>query len=193
MAAFSRSLLAAVAIAALGTQAAGAQDLPPHLRDRGTGVATSMFGTYVRQGELLVYPFIEWYADHDLEYKPSELGFGLDTDYRGRYRATEGLLFLSYGITDDLAIELEAAVISAEQRKAPNDTSAMPARVRESGLGDVEGQIRWRFLRETVSRPEAFSYFEAVLPLQPNRRLIGTPDWEFKLGSASPGATAGVP
>lgn len=158
-------------------------DMPPtFMRDRGTGVATSMFGTYVRRGELLVYPFVEWYADSDLEYKPSELGYGLAEDFRGRYRATECLLFLGYGITDDLAVEFEAAVITAEQRRSPSDPSAMPARVRESGLGDVEGQIRWRFLRESANRPEAFSYVETVFPLQRSRRLIGTQDWEFKLG-----------
>lgn len=166
----------------VGGTVPGPDQPPAFQRDRGPGVATSMFGTYVRRGELLVYPFLEWYADSDLEYKPSELGYGLAEDHRGRYRATEGLLFLGYGITDDLAIEFEAAVISAEQRRSPSDPSAMPDRVRESGLGDVEGQIRWRLLRESASRPEAFTYVETVLPLQRSRRLIGTQDWEFKLG-----------
>ena len=39
--------------------------LPVYLRDRGTGVSTSMFGTYVRRRELLVYPFFEYYLDND--------------------------------------------------------------------------------------------------------------------------------
>ena len=160
-----------------------AQELPIHLRDRGTGVATSMFGTYVRQGELLVYPFFEYYADSDLEYKPSELGYSGDVDFRGRYRASEGLIFLGYGITRNLAIELEAAVISARLEKSPADPSAMPDEVKESGLGDVESQLRWRWGEESERRPELFSYFETVFPLQKNRKLIGTPDWEFKLGS----------
>ena len=56
------------------------------------GCATSMFGTYVRRGELLVYPFFEYYRDDDFEYKPSELGAPGEEDYRGRYRAKEGLL-----------------------------------------------------------------------------------------------------
>lgn len=155
---------------------------PRHLRDRGTGVATSMFGSYVRAGELLVYPFFEYYVDNNLEYKPSELGYAGDIDYRGRYRASEGLLFLSYGLGEDWAIEVEAAVISARLDKAPDDVSTMPARVEESGLGDVEGQIRWRFMREAGSRPEGFTYFETVFPLQKDRRLIGTSDWEWKLG-----------
>ena len=34
-------------------------------RDRGTGQPTSMFGTYVRRRELLVYPFFEYYLDND--------------------------------------------------------------------------------------------------------------------------------
>ncbi len=176
------TMLLVMAVAGSPARPAGAQDQPRWLRDRGPGVATSMFGTYVRAGELLVYPFFEWYADADLEYKPSELGYALAEDYRGRYRASEGLLFLGYGITRNLAIEFEAAVITAELRKSPSDTSAMPAAVSESGLGDVEGQLRWRFLEENEGRPEAFTYFETVLPLQKSRRLIGTSDWEFKLG-----------
>jgi hypothetical protein len=168
-----------------------AQHVPDYLRDRGTGVRTSMLGTYVRQGEFLVYPLFEWYADANLEYTPSDLGYGpSQVDFRGRYRASEGIVFLSYGITSNLAIEVEAAVISAELRTAATDTATVPDRVRESGLGDVEGQIRWRFQRETESRPELFTFVEAVLPLQKTRKLIGTQDWEFSLGG---GITRGFP
>lgn len=165
------------------SRTASGQELPRHLRDRDTGVATSMFGTYVREGELLVYPFFEWYSDSNLEYKPTEFGYPVDADFRGKYRASEGLLFLGYGITRNLALELEAAVISAELEKSPSDPSAMPARLKESGLGDVEGQLRWRLQDEVKDgRPEIFTYFETVFPLQRNRRLIGTSSWEFKLG-----------
>jgi hypothetical protein len=59
----------------------------------------------------------------------------------------------------------------------------MPARIEESGLGDVEGQLRWRWNGETERRPELFSYFETVFPLQKGKRLIGTQAWEFKLGT----------
>ena len=72
-----------------------AQEQAPYLRDRGTGMATSMFGTYVRKGELRLYPFFEWYADHNLEYKPEEFGHLGGEDYRGRYRASEGLVSLA--------------------------------------------------------------------------------------------------
>ena len=175
----ARSLLAFLSVCPLQLPA---QDLRLWLRDRGSGVATSMFGTYVRKGELLAYTFLEWYADSDLEYKPSELGYTGDLDYRGRYRASEGLLFLGYGITRDVAVELEAAVITATLEKSPADPSALPSKITESGLGDVEGQLRWRWLHETARRPEAFAYFETVLPLQKHRRLIGTRAWEYKLG-----------
>lgn len=155
---------------------------PRWLRDRGPGVATSMFGSRIERGTLLVYPFFEYYHDDDFEYKPSEFGFPDNVDYRGRYRAREGLLFLGYGLGDDLAIELEAAVISARLERAANDPSAMPAAIEEAGLGDVEGQLRWRMRRETATRPELFGYFETVFPLQKNRQLIGTSDWEWKAG-----------
>jgi hypothetical protein len=155
----------------------------PYLRDRGAGVATSMFGTYVHRGELLVYPFVEYYADNDLEYAPEEFGFEGEVDFRGRYRAKEGLLFLAYGLTDDLAVEFEAAVIDATFEKSPDDPSALPARISESGVGDIEGQLRWRWQRESGRRPELFSYFEAVIPHQEAKPLTGTPGWELKLGS----------
>jgi len=54
--------------------------------------------------------------------------------------------------------------------------------VEEAGLGDVEAQLRWRFRHETAGGPEAFTYFETVFPLQKQRKMIGTSDWEWKLG-----------
>jgi hypothetical protein len=128
-------------------QSAGSK---PWLSDRGTGVRTSIFGTYVRSGELLVSPFLEYYIDNDLEYKLAELGYGLDQDFRGRFRASEGLIFLTYGVSDRLAIEFEAAVISAKLDKAPNDPSTMPQRIEESGQGDWQMQLDWRMLHETL-------------------------------------------
>jgi hypothetical protein len=152
------------------------------LDDRGPGVPTSMFGTYVRKGELLVYPFYEYYRDGNLEYAPEEFGVPGDVDYRARYRAHEGLLFLGYGITEDLAVEFEMAAIRAQFDKSPLDESAVPSRIEESGLGDIEGQIRWRFRRETARRPELFSYGEVVVPHHGDKPLIGTADWELAAG-----------
>lgn len=151
--------------------------------DRGPGVATSMFGTYVRGGELLVYPFVEHYRDRNFEYKPAEFGVEGDLDHRGRYRASEALFFLAYGLTDDVAVELEGALIRASLDKAATDRSALPTRISESGVGDIEGQVRWRWKRETATGPEAFSYFEAVSPRNRDKLLIGTSDWELKLGT----------
>lgn len=34
------------------------EELPRYLRDRGTGVATSMFGTFIEPGQFLFYPFV---------------------------------------------------------------------------------------------------------------------------------------
>ena len=157
--------------------------LPAYLKDRGTGQPTSMFGTYIRGGELLVYPFFEYYLDDDIEYSPQELGYGLDEDFRGKYRASEYLMFLAYGFTDWLAVELEAALyIDARLETSPDDPTGVPSVIEEAGTGDVEGQVRVRIARETESRPEFFSYFEAVSPQQSDKVLIGTPDWEYKLG-----------
>ncbi len=177
---------AAIVAAALGiawdSLANASVASPTTPRQRGEGIPTSMFGTYIRPGELLVYPFFEYYLNNDEEYKPEELGFGLERDFRGKYRASEGLIFLSYGISDRWAIEIEAAVISAKLEKAADDPSAMPDELKQSGTGDVEGQLRYRWAEETEGRPELFSYFEAVTPQQKDKKLIGTPDWELKLG-----------
>lgn len=157
--------------------------LPRHLEDRGTGVASSMFGTYIRKGELFIYPFFEYYRDQNFEYSPNEFGSDDKTDFRGNYRAAEGLLFVGYGLTDNLAIEVEAAFIAASLERSPSDASGVFDRIEESGFGDVEAQLRWRWKQETASRPELFSYFEFVVPHNQEKLLIGTPGWELKFGT----------
>ena len=73
------------------------------------------------------------------------------------------------------------ATISATLDKSPLDTSALPSTVKESGLGDVEAQLRWRWSKETDTRPEFFSYFETVFPLQRSKPS----DWNCPSGSSS--------
>jgi hypothetical protein len=156
------------------------------LRDRGPGTPTSMFGTYIEKGEILLYPFFEYYYDHDAEYSPEELVQGEDVDYRGKYRAAEGLIFLGYGLTEDIAIEFEAAVIDATLETASEDpTEYDDDEITESGVGDVQTQIDVCWLRETEGRPALFSYFEVVYPLQKDKVLIGTSDWELKFGTGA--------
>lgn len=176
-------IVMATIIFSLASAVAGQEDLPYYLQDRGTGVPLSMFNTFIDKNEFILYLYYEYYYDQDTEYSPQELGYVLDEDHRGRSRAHEGLIFLSYGISERLAWELEAAVITATQYKADDDTSDMPDKIEESGLGDVESQLRWRWTEETSSRPEIFSYYETVFPLQKDKKLIGTQDWELKLGT----------
>ena len=158
-------------------------NLPVYLRDRGEGVPTSLFGTYVRNRELLVYTFYEYTINKDTEYKPSELGYVGETDYRGKRTETEGLIFLSYGISENWALELESALYSkTTQQKAADDPSLLPKELTESGLGDTQAEIRWRWIKETERRPELFSYFETVFPFQKDKVLIGTQELELILG-----------
>ncbi len=180
------SVVAAILFSLAPFTASGAgasDDLPITLRDRGTGIATSLFGTYVRRGELLVYSFYEYTKNDDQEYKPSELGFAGESDFRGKFTEHEALIFLSYGLSENVALEFESAVYSsATQHKDPDDTSAVPARIRESGFGDTQAEVRWRWWKEIEGRPEFWSYFEAVFPFQKNRILIGTSHWELIQG-----------
>lgn len=167
----------------VGRPAASLGQERDYLRDRGPGIATSMFGTYVQNGELLFYPFYEYYRDRNMEYEPFDFGLTSMTEYRGRYEAHEKLLFLAYGVSDRLAVEFEAGFISARLDKSPRDVSPLPSRIEESGLNDVEGQVRWRWNRETARTAEYFTYFETVFPTGEKNSLIGTSDWQFKLGS----------
>jgi len=153
------------------------------LGDRGTGIPTSMFGTYIGRGELILYPFYEHYHADYYEYKPEEFGVVGSEDLKGRFRAHETLLFVGYGVSDRLAVEFEAAAIQATLDKSPADGSALPSRITESGLGDIEGQVRWRWNKESATRPEWFSYGEAVIPHYRDRPLTGTADWELKFGT----------
>ena len=182
----SRSISAsafALGILSLAPGTASGQFEAYRQRDRGgSGVASSQFATFVQAGELVAYPIYEYYRSDSAEYKPSELGYTGDVDYFGRYRAHEGLLFVGYGVTDRLLLELEAAVITARQEKASDDASAFPATLRQSGLGDVEAQLRYRWGEETETRPEIFGYFETVFPFQKAKKLIGTSSWELKYG-----------
>lgn len=171
-------------VAPLGTGLAQAQ-LPVYLADRGEGVTTSLFGTYVRGGELLVYPFYEYERNTGDEYHGSELGFAPDeTDYLGESEVHQVLLFFGYGLTDDLAVELEFALYESKVlRKAADDsTSGIPDEIEESDFGELETQIRWRVSRERSGRPEVFTFLEVGYPLQKDDTIIGIQDWEGGLG-----------
>ncbi len=174
------------AILALGAPAAIAaqQELPAYLKDRGTGVASSMFGTYIRKGDVIIYPYWEYYLDHDREYKPAELGFGLDQDFRGRYRESEYLFLLAYGLTDFLAVQTELAWATASLNKSSFDPSALPSRIEESGLTSFETQLRWRGLRETATRPELWGYVDIVYPINKRAIIIGSDGWDIESGLA---------
>jgi hypothetical protein len=171
----------------------------PWLADRGPGIPTSLFGTYITKGEFLVYPFYEYTKNTGEEYNPAELG--ADWTETGEYMGTlvehEYLLFLAYGISDRFAIELEGALYTKGTfETAPDDPSGLPDQIVESGLGDVESQLRWRWNKETAKKPEFYSFFEVVFPLQPDNVVVGTSDWEFSFkydkedGQVEPGEYA---
>jgi hypothetical protein len=156
---------------------------PAYLSDRGPGIPTSMFGTYVRKNEWLVYVFYEYTKNSDFEYAPEDIGLAGNQEFFGSLKEHEHLLFLSYGLSDRLAVELEGSFSTRATLERPAaDTSGGPARLTESGLGDIEAQARWRWLGETERRPEWFSYFEVAFPLQKDKVLIGSQDWEYVLG-----------
>jgi hypothetical protein len=157
----------------------------PHLEDRGgQTIPTSLFGTYFEKGQWLVYPFYEYVKNSEDEYHPSELGSVGDTDFLGESEEHEALIFLGYGLTRSLALEFEAAVWTKKTlHKAPEDPSPLPETIEESGLGDVETQLRWLWREETATRPAWYSFFEVTFPTRKSEDvLIGTDKWEGSAG-----------
>ena len=148
--------------------------------DRGTGIRTSMVETYVEPHQLLIYPFAAYSWDHNYEYQPTMFGFGRDQDFRGHYRTTEAAFFLAYGVSDWLALELEGSQITATFEKAPADTFGTPARIRETGVADIAGQLRLRLGHERGRRPEFFASVEVLPPMHAGRVLIGDAQWNVK-------------
>ncbi|MGZ9136273.1 MAG: hypothetical protein ACXW4K_02300 [Candidatus Deferrimicrobiaceae bacterium] len=168
---------------AIPSRAADPLPLPAYLSDRGDGIPTSLLGTYIREKEFLSYPFYEYTRTPKFEYEPDELGFPGDGEYIGKLVEREGLVFFAYAFNDSLAIEFESALYSsAHFTKASNDNTNVPSDIRESGLGDTEINIRWRYLKETATRPEVTFFFQTVFPFQKNKKLLGTQDWEFAPG-----------
>ncbi|HYQ96301.1 MAG TPA: hypothetical protein VER38_04770 [Candidatus Eisenbacteria bacterium] len=156
--------------------------LPRSSRDKQTGIPASIFGTYIHRGEFLLYPFYEYVSDHNKEYNPALFGFGPNEDFRGRYRSSSAQVFVGYGVTDGLAVEMEASYARATLEKSSADTTPTPARIEESGLADLEGQIRMRLTQESGRRPEIFGFLEITAPSQRSKLLIGNSDWDFKPG-----------
>ena len=179
MLAASLGLLALPALGAVGDPDAP----PPYTADREGDVPTSLFGTWVSDGELLVYPFYEYTTNGEAEFTASELGFSGEQEFQAQLDENEVLIFLGYGISRHFALEFEAAVWASAELTDPTDApSNVPERIEESGLGDVEAQLRWLWLEETASRPLLYSFFEVVFPFQEDEVLLGTQDWEYAAG-----------
>src|SRR5262245_23364927 len=174
----------AVTLAASGATARGEESptVPVFLKDRGTGVSTSMFGTYIRRGEVIVYPYWEYYLDNSHQYSPEEFNLAGTQDYDGRYRENEWLLFAAYGVTENFAVQAEIAAARASLEKSPRDLSALPAKYETSGLTSFETQLRWRLRQETERRPELWSYLDVVYLTNKSNLLIGTPGVQAELG-----------
>jgi hypothetical protein len=159
--------------------------LPAYLSDRGEGIPTSLFGTYIREKEFLFYPFYEYTRTNKFEYSPREVGvpYTGNEEFFGKTVEREALIFLAYAFSDSLALEFESALHSSvEFTRAPGDSTGTPDRIRESGLGDTEINLRWRYAKETARRPEITFFFKTVFPLQKKKVLLGTQGWEFEPG-----------
>ncbi|TMI12496.1 MAG: hypothetical protein E6H40_01500 [Betaproteobacteria bacterium] len=180
--------LAAMALAggAPPCRAAEPAGLPGYLSDRGDGIPTSLLGTYIREKEFLFYPFYEYTRFRNFEYSPKDLGVRgprEDDKFFGKRVEREGLVFLAYAFSDSLAVEFESAVYSSvDFTMSADDNTAVPDPLRERGLGDTEANIRWRYSKETATRPEAILFLKTVFPLQKNKALLGSKHLQLEPG-----------
>jgi hypothetical protein len=186
------SLCIATVVTAGATRDAAADDdstaLSARTQDRGGGVPTSLASSYVRDGELLTSLAFLYNRDNEFEYDPNEFGFSAPGEFKGNYWDSSADVLVAYGLSANLALELEAAASRASLEKADSDLSGMPNELRESGLGHVRTRLDWRMLEETDRHPEVFSYIGALVPHDASKVLIGTPDW---VGIAGAGVVRG--
>ena len=165
------------------------EPLPAYLQDRGAGIPTSQFGTYIESGQWMVYPFYEYDKNNDDEYDPQEFGFPTpgvvgEEEFFGESTGHEVVLFLGYGFSDVLALEFEAELYAkATLDKSLLDMSPLPARIKESGFAGAEAQLRWLWRKETQEKPAFYSFFEVEFPFQDKKALIGATDVEFAVGT----------
>ena len=150
------------------------------------GIPTSLLGTYIQPREWLVYPFFEYTRHDKFEYTPSELGVhgpGDQDEFRGKTIEREYLLFVAYAFNDSWALEIESALhASVDFTRAADDLTGTPDKLKESGLGDTEINLRWRYAKETATRSDITFFFKTVFPLQKDKKLLGSRDWEFEPG-----------
>jgi hypothetical protein len=143
-------------------------------------VRTSEFQTYVARHQLLLLTSVAHTRDHNLEYNPLDWGYGMQVDLRGTFSGSSAQLFVAYGVTDWLALEAEGSYLSARFGRSPSDTSATPARIRESGVGDFAAQARVRLARERGRRPEIWGSLEYIPAAHRRKVLIGDKRWDLK-------------
>jgi hypothetical protein len=184
---FSVQLLAFVILPIAGW--AAEEPMPDFLQDRGPGIPTSLFGTYIESGQWILYPFYEYSKNNDEEYDPRELGFPRpgfmgEEEFFGKSEEHEAVLFLGYAFNEALAFEFEAELyVSAELEKSPLDTSPVPPKIKESGFAGAEAQLRWLWRQETPEKMAMYSFFEVEFPFQDTNVLIGATDVEFAVGT----------
>ena len=161
--------------------AAQQDTLQPPLRDRGPGVRTSEFQTYIQRGQLFVIPSASYVKDHNLEYSSLNEGSGIgqQNDLTGSFHSGSAQLLLAYGVTEWLAFEVEASYLDAHFDRSPQDTTGTQP-INESGLGDFAVQARMRFLRERGSRPEIWGSLEFIPAANQDKLLIGDAPSDLK-------------
>lgn len=163
--------------------AAGMEPLPDYLRDRGTGIPTSLFGSFIAEDEVWVYLFYEYVLEDRFEYNPDDFGYEPDEDFLGKGHLHQALVFLGWGITDSLMLELEMSAYDHQTvERSDRDHGTGPRDLVESGLGTVEGQLRYRIMKETETWPDLYTFIGWELPFQRTKHFIGASEWELFWG-----------
>ena len=158
-------------------RAEDAPESPYGLRDRGAGVPTSLTGINLDYSEWVGVASYQDLENRGFQYAPEEFDFPDENDYLGKYTFSGGIFFLGYGLSDSVSLGLKVTGGSAKLIKAPDDPSAMPPAIKESGIGEIAPELTWRFMNETSSRPELYTFVSILIPHDTDKNLIGTQDW----------------
>jgi hypothetical protein len=127
----------------------------------------------VSLGQLTAYPSFRRFENRGFDYSPDEFGFPLEEDFKGDYRASQGALFISYGLSADLSVGVRATVANARFRKASSDHSGLAGETTESGLEELSAEVAWRFSGNDGGPTELFLLTQILAPHDGDKLFLG--------------------
>jgi hypothetical protein len=144
------------------------------------GVRSSMFETYVRPHQWLIFLISRTPpTQHRLHARRFRLRRGYE---RAPGPVPEYRSAAVHCVWPDRLAGTRGGRVGHHRdiRQSSRDTSAAPARIHESGFADWAVQARMRLARQHGRWPQVFAAFEILPPTQRGKKLIGDLHWNLK-------------